>query len=150
MTSFVRSLSEFEPEPGERRWVYVPYDQLSAAVGPLSEVEPSGLGIVMVENPWKAHRRPYHKQKLALILANGRHFAYEQARRGVAVRFLVADGPYRSALEPIVSELGPLQLMRPAERELREDLRPLVETGGLVEIELAGARGMARRRERDR
>jgi deoxyribodipyrimidine photolyase-related protein len=30
-----------------------------------------------VENPWKAARRPYHKQKLALILANLRHFTLE-------------------------------------------------------------------------
>ena len=34
--------------------------------------------------------------------------ALEQAARGVAVRHVVATGPYRSALKPLVDELGPL------------------------------------------
>ena len=110
-----------------RRWIYVPYDQMTDAVGPLSRENPEHLGIVLVENPWKASRRPYHKQKLALILANLRHFALEQARRGVAVRHAVTRGPYRTALEPLVKELGPLRVMEPAERELRADLEPLVK-----------------------
>ena len=110
-----------------RRWIYVPYDQATDAVGPLSRENPNHLGIVLVENPWKASRRPYHKQKLALILANLRHFALEQAGRGVVVRHIVARGAYRTALEPLVKELGPLQVMEPAERELRSDLEPLVK-----------------------
>ncbi len=114
-----------------RRWLFIPYDQLSGSIGPLARGDPKTLGIVLVENPWKAARRPYHKQKLALILANLRHFALEQAARGVAVRHLVARGPYRKALEPLVSELGTMRMMEPAERELRADLRPLVDAGGL-------------------
>jgi deoxyribodipyrimidine photolyase-related protein len=114
-------------KPKGRRWIYVPYDQVTDAVGPLSREDSKTLGIVLVENPWKASRRPYHKQKLAVILANLRHFALEQAQRGVAVRHVVAKGPYRTALEPLVKELGPLQAMEPAERELRVDLQPLVE-----------------------
>jgi deoxyribodipyrimidine photolyase-related protein len=116
-----------------RRWLYVPYDQLSNRIGPLSR-EPAGeLGIVLVESPWKASRRPYHQQKLALLLANQRHFAIEQARRGVAVRHVVHDGPFREALEPLARELGSLRVMEPAERELRVDLAPLVERG-LLEV----------------
>jgi deoxyribodipyrimidine photolyase-related protein len=65
------------------------------------------------------------------VLANQRHFALEQAERGVAVRYVVHDGPYREALGRVASELGPLECMEPAERELREDLRPLVEGGGV-------------------
>ena len=114
-------------KPGGRRWVYVPYDQVTDSLGPLSRENPKNLGIVMVENPWKASRRPYHKQKLALILANLRHFALDQARRGVAIRHLVTRGPYRTALEPLSKELGSLQVMEPAERELRADLEPLVK-----------------------
>ena len=110
-----------------RRWIYVPYDQMTDSVGPLSRENPNHLGIVLVENPWKASRRPYHKQKLALILANLRHFALEQAGRGVAVRHIVTRGPYRTALESLVKELGPFQAMEPAERELRADLEPLVK-----------------------
>jgi deoxyribodipyrimidine photolyase-like uncharacterized protein len=76
--------------PGGRRWLFVPYDQLTDQVGPLSREAPKTLGIVLVENPWKPSRRPYHKQKLALIIANLRHFALEQADRGVAVRHVIA------------------------------------------------------------
>ena len=131
MSIFVRKLKASDVDSSGRRWVYVPYDQLSDAVGPLSRENPRTLGIVLVENPWKASRRPYHKQKIALILANVRHFALEQARRGVAVRHVVSHGPYRTALESLVSEIGPMEVMTPAERELREDLQPLIQAGTL-------------------
>jgi deoxyribodipyrimidine photolyase-related protein len=121
-------------EEGGRRWLFVPYDQISDRSGPLSREHPREVGIVLVESPWKAARRPYHKQKLALVLANQRHFALEQASRGIAVRHVVHDGPYRSALESVVAELGPLRVQRPAERELREDLAPLVRDGRLEEV----------------
>jgi deoxyribodipyrimidine photolyase-related protein len=131
---FAAALAERQPEPGGRRWLFVPYDQLADGIGPLARAAPEELGIVLVENPWKAARRPYHRQKLALVLANLRHFALEQAARGVAVRHVVARGPYREALAPLVAELGPLAVMRPAERELRADLAPLLAAGGLVEL----------------
>jgi len=114
-----------------RRWLFVPYDQLGDAVGPLAREAPGTLGIVLVEAPWKAARRPYHKQKLALVLANLRHFALEQAARGVAVRHVVSPGSYAEALAPLAAELGPLRVMHPAERELRVDLAPLVQDGAL-------------------
>ncbi|MEO1174781.1 MAG: cryptochrome/photolyase family protein, partial [Myxococcota bacterium] len=63
--------------------MYVPYDQINDRFGPLSRLEPENAGIVMVESAQKASRRPYHKQKLALILANQRQFALEQSKRGV-------------------------------------------------------------------
>jgi deoxyribodipyrimidine photolyase-related protein len=134
LSRFGRDLARLNRDPRGRRWLYVPYDQLSGDMGRLSREPPSQLGLILVENPWKADRRPYHRQKLALILANGRHFALEQVRRGVAVRVVVAEGPYRSALEPLVGELGPIEVMRPAERELRADLQPLIDGGGLVEV----------------
>jgi deoxyribodipyrimidine photolyase-related protein len=130
---FSRELAARQPDPAGRRWVFVPYDQLSDRIGPLAREDADDIGIVLVENPWKAARRPYHRQKLALVLANLRHFALEQAERGVAVRHVVAEGPYRSALRPLVDEIGPLRVMRPAERELREDLAPLLVNGSLVE-----------------
>lgn len=107
-----------------RRWLFVPYDQLSDEVGPLATTSPRELGIVLVECPEKAARRPYHRQKLALVLSNLRHFALEQAERGVVVRHLVAPS-YRAALE----SFGPVTMMRAAERELRTELAPLVESG---------------------
>jgi deoxyribodipyrimidine photolyase-related protein len=134
---FARRLEASNPDPSGRRWLFVPYDQLSDRIGPLSREDPETLGIVLVESPWKAARRPYHKQKLALILSNLRHFALEQAARGVAVRHLVARGPYREALAAAVAEPGldaPLRVMVPAERELRTDLEPLRRQGVLEQI----------------
>jgi deoxyribodipyrimidine photolyase-related protein len=135
---FARALAEGQPDASDRRWLYVPYDQLTDALGPLSREDPRQLGIVLVENAWKAGRRPYHKAKLATVLANQRHFALEQAARGVAVRYATGDAPYRDVLGPLLAELGTLQVMEPAERELRVDLQPLVESGGLEILEHEG------------
>ncbi|MCL7966139.1 MAG: cryptochrome/photolyase family protein [marine benthic group bacterium] len=129
---FREQLAERNSDPEGRSWILIPYDQLTDQIGPLSRLEPPDAGIVLVESPWKAARRTYHKQKLALILANLRHFALEQAKRGVAVRHLVSRGPYHDALRPMADELGPITVMEPAERELRLDLRPLVSEGGLT------------------
>jgi deoxyribodipyrimidine photolyase-related protein len=110
-----------------RRWLFVPYDQLTDALGPLSRMPAREMGIVIVECPEKAERRPYHQQKLALLLSNLRHFAIEQAERGVAVRHVVASS-YAAALEPLIGSLGTIEVVRPAERELRAELAPLVES----------------------
>ncbi|MGE0491011.1 MAG: cryptochrome/photolyase family protein [Vulcanimicrobiota bacterium] len=132
MSDFFQALRQARPNPDGRRWLYVPYDQLSDELGPLASEPAEELGVVLIENPGKAARRPYHRQKLAYILANQRHFALEQAGRGVAVRYLVADS-YAQALES-VSELGPLRVMEPAERELRRELAPLFESGLLEQL----------------
>ncbi|QDV05189.1 Deoxyribodipyrimidine photo-lyase-related protein [Planctomycetes bacterium Poly30] len=120
----------------DRRWIYVPYDQLSDSIGPLSEPTPRDLGIVLIESPAKAARRPYHKAKLFLILANQRRFALEQAERGVEVRYLVSeDGEgYAEPLRRAAKELGTLVHMEPAERELRHELEPLVKEGLLEAV----------------
>ncbi|MDX1502645.1 MAG: cryptochrome/photolyase family protein [Thermoanaerobaculia bacterium] len=138
MPRFAHTLAEVNPPADGRGWVYVPYDQLTDDFGPLADREPGDTGIVLVESTWKGHRRPYHRQKLALILANQRHFAVEQARRGVAVRHLVTDRPYGDALRPLAEELGGLTAMEPAERELRADLEPLVDDGLLEVVDHAG------------
>jgi deoxyribodipyrimidine photolyase-related protein len=129
-SAFREALRAAQPR-GEhrRRWLFVPYDQLGE-LGPLAREPADELGIVVIENPWKAARRPYHRQKLVAVLANLRHFALEQARRGVAVKHVVADGPYRDALAAL-SALGPIRCMEPAERELRVDLAPLVASGAI-------------------
>ncbi|MCS6899941.1 MAG: cryptochrome/photolyase family protein [Myxococcales bacterium] len=57
-----------------RRWIFVPYDQLSDQIGPLARLPPQELGVVLVECPLKAQRRPYHQQQLALVLACMCHF----------------------------------------------------------------------------
>ncbi len=125
-SAFMHALEQRRSTVTPRSWIYVPYDQLNATIGPLSRLDPSEAGIVMVEAPWKAARRPYHKQKLATVLTAGRHFALEQAERGVAVRFFVSEGSYAAGLRKAVNEVGPLTMMEAAERELRVDVAPLV------------------------
>lgn len=132
-STFAKELASRNSDPEGRRWVFVPYDQLSDAIGPLSTEDPRELGIVLLESPWKAARRPYHKQKLALVLANLRHFALEQAERGVAVEHRVVPGSYGDGLRSIAAEKGGLRCMRPAELELRQDLSS-VEQEGLLEF----------------
>ncbi len=131
MSLFRKELAARASDPSNRRWLFIPYDQLSDAIGPLAREAAHELGLVLIENTWKAARRPYHKQKLALVLANLRHFALEQAERGVAIKYLVTHGSYGEALAPLVRELGPLRVMQPAEHELRVDLQPLLARGAL-------------------
>jgi len=132
MTSeFARALRDRQTDPAGRRWLFVPYDQLTDTLGPLSREDPAELGIVVVESPAKGRARPYHRQKLALVLANLRHFCLEQAERGVAVRHVVSPGGYGDALGALIPTLGPIRMMEAAERELRTDLAPWVAPGGL-------------------
>ncbi|MEY4674392.1 MAG: hypothetical protein RL148_2176 [Planctomycetota bacterium] len=135
MSVFRTQLAKLQPrKQAGRRWVLVPYDQLNDGIGVLAREPAEQLGIVLVESRWKARQRPYHRHKLALVLTNLRHFALEQAKRGVAVRHVTGDKPWHELLTPVVRELGPLRVMRPAERELREDLAPMVRKGTLVEV----------------
>ncbi|MFT6080442.1 MAG: deoxyribodipyrimidine photolyase-related protein, partial [Planctomycetota bacterium] len=76
---FATALADRQSDPANRVWLYVPYDQLTDQIGALAKEDPATLGIVLVESTAKATLRPYHKQKLALILANMRQFALEQA-----------------------------------------------------------------------
>ena len=130
VSCFYDSLQSLNPEAGSaRNWVYVPYDQLSEGIGPLSGSSPESLGIVLIESNHKPGRRAYHKQKLAWILSSQRHFALEQAARGVAVDYRFSDQGYAHVLAEVVAERGPLCMMRAAERELRLELQELVSSG---------------------
>lgn len=120
-------------DPASRRWLFVPYDQLSDRMGPLARLPPRELGLVLIECPDKGNRRPYHQQKLGYVLGNLRHFALEQAERGVYVRHIVARS-YLAGLSRLVPVLGPMLMMEAAERELRHELEPLVMSGGLEVI----------------
>jgi deoxyribodipyrimidine photolyase-related protein len=132
MSLFTHELNQRQPKIGKRQWVFVPYDQLSDQIGPLSRQQPGSLGVILIENTWKASLRPYHKQRLAFIVTNLRHFALEQAQRGLAIRYMVSNRPYCQTLEPLIAELGPIVTMMPAERELRLDLQPLIDSKGLL------------------
>jgi deoxyribodipyrimidine photolyase-related protein len=137
--SFTEAMEQYRAVGrADRRWLFVPYDQLTDGIGPLANEAPETLGIVLVESRWKARRRPYHKQKLALILSNMRHFALEQSARGVRLKYITTDKPYSHALQDCLAETGTLRVMEPAERELRVELAPLVERGALEVAPHAG------------
>ncbi|MEQ8765265.1 MAG: cryptochrome/photolyase family protein [Planctomycetota bacterium] len=108
------------------RWQYLPYDQLHERL--LAQVDGS-VGAHFIESSWKAGQRPYHRQKLALILANQRHFALELAEKGIPVDYRFSDRPYEEVLEEAAEELGALTVNEPAERELRHALAKLIEAG---------------------
>ncbi len=135
---FVHALRRATSGPDSRpRWLYVHEDQLTDQVGPLSRTDPSEAGIVLVESRWMAALRPWHRQRLALLWANQRTFALEQARRGVLVEYAVAHAPLRATLPEVVRRVrppSPMQVMRPAERQTRADLAPLFDDGTLVQV----------------
>lgn len=123
------------PAPSARnrlRWVYIHVDQMTDDCGPLSTAVAGETGIVLIESAAFLRRRPYHRMKLALLLANQRAFALEQSRRGIAVAYRQTDAPHGVALAEVVRELGQLAMMEAAERETRRELQPLVESGGIL------------------
>ena len=137
MKTFWTTLKQYNPPITEDRdWIFVPYDQLSDQIGPLSREAPEKLAIILIETTWKAQQRPYHKQKLALILANMRHFAVEQAKRGVHVKYIFGTQSYADLLRNNLPENA--RVMQPAEYELRTQLQPLFESGKLIEISHEG------------
>lgn len=113
------------------RWVYVPYDQLDPGHPLLRDLPPRHTAVVLIESPQKAHKRPYHKQKLALLLASQRHFALECAEAGHPVVWHVSDGSFGDGLLAVQARygLGTLHALEPAERELRVDLAEAVAAG---------------------
>jgi hypothetical protein len=122
----------------DRRWIYLPYDRLTDRAGPLQNTGPNQCGMVMVESLEKGSRRPYHKKKLALLLANERHFAREQAARGVKVIYIFTPGTFGDGLLDVQKKYALKQITstRPAERELRLDLNQARRQGlQLEEVE---------------
>ena len=74
---------------GVENWHFVAYDQLNQTLLP-DYNSASSLGLVFIETSWKANRIPYHKQKLALLLSNQRHFALEMQALGHPIKYLLS------------------------------------------------------------
>ena len=127
MASFQKQISASAPKAADlksRRWIYIPYDRYTDRSGPLTEQLPAKTGIVIVESTAKALRRPYHKKKLIVLISNMRHFALEQAAKGVKVLYHFSPESHGQALLHLQQsgKLPPITCMIPAERELRLDL----------------------------
>ena len=112
-------------------WVWLAYDQLNLAF--IKSLNPSeSWGVVFVESPRKAGSRPYHQQKLGVLLSNQRHAAIELQALGIPVLYLFSKTNYAMAIEEAVSILGPIHAFNHAERELRVELAPLTQNGSLL------------------
>ena len=132
--TFVDQIHAFQPSAADikrRRWIYIPYDRYTDRTGPLTEQPASETGIVIVESTAKALRRPYHKKKLVVLISNMRHFALEQAEKGVKVLYHFSPESHGTALLKLQQsrKLPILTVMQPAERELRLDLDQAVRQG---------------------
>ncbi len=127
MDSFQKALGASNHSFQGRTAVLVLADQLNDQVGPVAKIPARKLGIVMVEDHAALRRRPYHRQKVATVIANMRQFALEQARRGVAVHYVVETRCEADAVTAAAKKLGPLVAMEPLGREQRKSLEPVVE-----------------------
>ncbi len=134
MSLFRTRLANLAATSKPERWLFVAFDQLSATLGPLRAAAGGRTGIIMCETTWRPKQRAYHQQKLALVLANQRQFAIEQASRGVPVRYLMGTDDYATMLRAEGLKVGPIEVMEPAERELRTNLEPLIEGGHIRPI----------------
>ncbi len=134
MTAFSEQVRRFEPTPDEaraRRWIYVPYDRLHDGVGPLSDTLPEDAVVVLMESRGKGTRRNYHKKKLTLVLSAMRHFALEQGARGCRVVYGASPTSFSDGLMALQERWDWTEIVvnRPAERELRVELREAKEAG---------------------
>ncbi len=117
----------------EVTWYYVPYDQLNHDIFPWASGSRKGNGLILIESATKGNSLNYHKQKLAFLLSNMRHFADEAQELGHPVRYYHTDGNYHDLLREITGEIGTINLVDPAERSLKQELEPLV-SGGLIKV----------------
>ncbi len=139
MSFFLDQISALAPTAEEiprLRPVYLPYDRFTDRVGPLASLAPQETLLLIVESTAKAHRRPYHKKKLILLISNMRHFALEQAARGVRVLYHLSPLSHGQALRQLQSELrlAPILVPEPAERELRLDMATAERQGLQLEM----------------
>ena len=131
---FLEQIRQFEPTADEarvRRWIYVPYDRLHDGVGPLAETKPDDAVLVLMESRGKGTRREYHKKKLTLVLSAMRHFALEQAERGCRIAYGASPTSFSDGLFALQERWAWTEIVvnRPAERELRVELREAREQG---------------------
>jgi len=116
-----------------RRWLYVPYDQLSLELAPLDQGS-EAWGLIFIESGAWERLRPYHIQRVAALSLNQRCFALEAAEAGFSVQYHIHEEPLEEQLERLLEGQAlssPLALREPAERALRYALDPLRASGAL-------------------
>lgn len=125
-------LPAHEAVPADAAILVLP-DQLTSCVGPLAEIRPGSREVLLVESREWLSRRPYHIQRVALVLSHIAAFAEELAAQGHRVRMLRGDGPMVDLVRAHLSGGGSRRAvaMEPAEREMRAEFEPLVHDGSL-------------------
>lgn len=135
MSRFLKALVKVASKV--ENWHFVAYDQLNQELLPEFN-SASSLGLVFVETSWKANQIPYHKQKLALLLSNQRHFALEMQALGHPIKYLFSDKDYAEVLNLFFNQYGPFSATMPAELTLRRSLETLEVSGALTYQEHKG------------
>ena len=118
--------------PDDVGWFFVCYDQLNHNIFPWSNGNRAENGLIFIESKAKGDSLNYHQQKLALLLSNMRHFAKESEDLGHPVKYYHTDGNYCDLLTEITSDLGPINLVEPAERSMRIELKSLIDDKKLL------------------
>ena len=113
-------------------WVWLAYDQLNLELIREIEQRIGTVGLVFIESEMKGRSRPYHKQKLALLLSNQRHFSLEAQAQGYAVQYIVTKGNYAGVIEALAEPQRPIHSIEAAEYSMRLELGPLIDSGHLV------------------
>ena len=134
--SFGESIHPVDAESVEA-WVWLAYDQLNMAFLDALGLE-GQVGVVLIESSHKARRRPYHQQKLGVLLSNQRHFALELQAAGYPVMYVIGQQTYAETLDALCVTLGTIHGVRAAERELRLEVAPLEQAGRLILHEHTG------------
>lgn len=126
------SLAQYSMGKQPEKWFFVCYDQLNHDTFPWACNNREEIGLILIESMQKGNSLNYHKQKLALILSNMRHFAKEAEELGHIVRYHKTSGNYHDLLTDLCGEFGTVNIVEPAERSLRLELEPLVKSGSLI------------------
>ncbi len=119
--------------PSEKTSVWILGDQLNPRISALQGLSSSECVVFMVESLAVARRRPYHKQKLALVWSAMRHFALELRELGYTVDYYEAQPSAKSALEAHIDKHRParMRLMETAEYDRSSRLARAVKAYGV-------------------
>ena len=73
-----------------KRIIYIPFDHLNRNYGALKTANPSEDLIVLVESARMTTGRPWHKERLFVLISSARHFAQSLRAEGFTVEYIKA------------------------------------------------------------
>lgn len=123
--------------PSVESWHLVLFDQLHEQLLP-KDINPEKTGLLFIETTWKTRQLPYHKQKLALVLSNQRHYALEMKKRGFEIRYEFSIDSYADVLRNLSVKLGPITVTEPAEYGIRTSFTALEDNGVIQSLPHTG------------